>query len=86
MRRFTAGISAATLLLVTGCAGMNEPLSPDFGQSVKANMATMVGDTRILEGDPVPDARVIDRAIDRYQTDNVKQPSAESVSGSLGDS
>ncbi len=74
MKRFAVGIAATALLLGTACTGMNEPLSPLQGQAVKANFMEMVDDPRPVEGDPVPDARVIDGAIDRYQQDNVKPP------------
>ena len=67
-------ITFGAMLLASGCTTAREPLSPTLGQAAKANFEAMVDDPRPLEGDPVPDARVIDGAIDRYQQDEVKPP------------
>ncbi len=81
MKRFTVGSAAVALLLVTGCADVNQPLSPLFGEATKANFEAMVDDPRPVEGDPVPDAGVIDAAIDRYRQDQVKRPGEGDNSG-----
>ena len=74
MRQFAYLFATTALLTTTACSSLNAPLSSDFGDATKANFVANVDDARPMLGDPTPDARVIDGAIDRYQQDEVKRP------------
>ncbi|PWE18596.1 hypothetical protein DDZ18_03050 [Marinicauda salina] len=75
MKRFAAAFAAASAALAaSACANINEPLSPLHGQFAETNFEAMVDDPRPVEGDPEPSARVIDAAVDRYQSGDVIPP------------
>ncbi len=84
MKHLKLSFAAAAMLLTTACAGGNEPLSPLHGAAVDTNIKAMALDIPAAEGNPSPDARVIDGAIDRYQQDNVKRPSGIGSFGEEG--
>jgi type IV pilus biogenesis protein CpaD/CtpE len=59
---------------LAGCADPHEPLSPDFGNYVRANIAAQVVNPAPTTGGWESDGQRIERAIRRYHTNTVYPP------------
>jgi type IV pilus biogenesis protein CpaD/CtpE len=73
---------------LAGCADPHEPLSPDFGNYVRANIAAQVVNPAPKTGGWESDGERIEKAIRRYHTNTVYPPynpnSAAAFSGGGG--
>lgn len=74
----TRYLALFAVLALPGCADPHQPLAPDFGQAVRANIAA-----QLVNPDPAPDSpgdasetdgRRMRNAIRRYQTNTVYPP------------
>ena len=65
-------LAAATL--ACACATTDSPLGPGAGQAAAANFAAQVVDPTPAEGAPELDPVMTAAAIERYRTDEVKDP------------
>ena len=62
------------VLALAACADPHEPLSPDFGNYVRANIAAQVVNPAPTTGGWDADGERIERAIQRYHTNRVYPP------------
>jgi hypothetical protein len=73
-------------LLLAGCADPREPLSPDFGQAVNANIAIQViNPNPNYDGPALTDGQRIDNAVRRYRTNRTYAPRLPLEGGNIYD-
>jgi hypothetical protein len=81
--------TAITMLALAGCTNPNpgEPLSPDFGNAVHANIAAQVDNPMPNEkiGVGILDGQRFENAIDRYRTNKVYKPHLPLQGGNVYD-
>jgi type IV pilus biogenesis protein CpaD/CtpE len=71
-----------TSLGLFACADPHQPLSPDFGNAVKANIAAQVVNPQpAMTGPNMSDGQRIGNAMDRYRTNKVYKPQMPIMSG-----
>ena len=80
IRNITLTAGSLAIIASTGCVSLNQPISSVFGEAYEANLAAQIVDETPAEGAPAMDAQKSDAAIERYRTDQIKEPTeAKSV-------
>jgi type IV pilus biogenesis protein CpaD/CtpE len=76
-----------TSLALAACIeNPHQPLSPDFGNAVKANIAAQVVNPQpAMTGPNLSDGQRIDNAMDRYRTNKVYKPHLPLEGGQIYD-
>ena len=74
MNRFVVLAAAAAL---AACADPHEPLSPDFGNAVRANAAAQIVNPNPPPATTTTDGARLNTAIHRYETNTVIQPQSQ---------
>jgi hypothetical protein len=73
-------------LAAAACADPHQPLSADFGNSVRANIAAQVVNPNPTVGDWDADGQRVNGAMRRYHTNTVYMPKPETNSQAFGSS
>lgn len=73
-------LTAASLLVMTGCTGTQKPLGKDFGNATQQNMGVQIANPETSTQAPTYDGTHTANAIIKYRQGLVEEPTAEDTS------